>query len=216
MFKGRKEAGQKLALALAGFKNEKPVIIAIPRGGVEVGLYVSQLLEAPLSIMVVRKLPFPNNPESGFGAVAEDGTVFINEIASRALSSNTIEKIIKDQKEEIERRIKIIRKGKPLPELKGKTVILVDDGIAMGSTMRTAIMLCRNKGAKKIVVASPVAGPEIAAELSEIADDIVILEKPIFFQAVAQVYENWYDVGDKEVIDIMGKLPLGSRNLQGE
>jgi len=121
---------------------------------------------------------------------------------------DTIKKIIREQNAEVKRRIKILRKGQPLPEIKDRTVILVDDGIAMGSTMRAAIILCRNKGAKKVVVAAPVTAPSTAAEFKRIADDVVILEKPANFHAVAQVYRNWYDVSDQEVIGIMEKLQI--------
>ena len=103
------------------------------------------------------------------------------------------------------RRIDILRKGKSLPEIKDRTVILIDDGIAMGSTMRASIKLCKNRGAKKLVVAAPVAGRRVVDGVSKIVDEVVILEMPRFFQAVAQVYKNWYDVPDEEVIEILEK-----------
>lgn len=203
MFKDRKEAGQKLGKALEAYKECDGIVLAIPKGGVEVGYYVAKHLEAPLSMVVVRKLPLPENPEAGLGAIAEDGSIFFIERVSGWLSSDVTQRILKEQKQELYRRIEILREGKPLPVITGKIVILVDDGIAMGSTMQVAIMLCKNKKAKKIVVASPVAGPSTAAELAEVVDEIVILEKPPFFRAVAEVYENWYDVSDDEVINIM-------------
>jgi putative phosphoribosyl transferase len=215
MFEDRKEAGQKLAIALASYKNDKPIVLAIPRGGVEVGFYVADFLRAPLSIIMVRKLPFPYNSESGFGAIAEDGTVFLLGDASITVAPDTIKKIIKEQKDELKRRIKVLRNDEPLPEIKDRTVILVDDGIAMGSTMRAAIILCRNKGARKVVVAAPVTAPSTAAEFKRIADDVVILEKPANFNAVAQVYRNWYDVSDEEVIEIMGKLQINKEENHG-
>lgn len=98
-----------------------------------------------------------------------------------------------------------MRKGRPLPEIMDRTVILVDDGLAMGSTMRVSIMLCRNKHAKKIVVTVPVSGEDVAEEIGKMADELVVLEKPSFFYAVVQVYRHWYDVSDKEVADIMEK-----------
>jgi len=156
-------------------------------------------------MIISRKLPYPDNPEAGFGAMAEDGSTFIIDYAARGLSPDMIARIIKEQNQEIKRRITTLRGGKPLPEIAGRTIILVDDGIAMGSTMRAAISLCKNKKAKRIVVASPVAGRSTTAELAEIVDDVVILKKPVFFQAVAQVYTNWYDVSDQEVIQIMEK-----------
>ena len=101
--------------------------------------------------------------------------------------------------------VKILRGGRPLPNIRDKTVILVDDGLAMGSTMTTTIMCCRKKGAKKVVVAVPVSGKDVAARMEDLADEVRVLEKPVFFQAVAQVYRNWYDVSDEEVLDIMGQ-----------
>ena len=203
MFQDRQDAGQKLGEALKMYKKCEGIVLAIPRGGVEVGSYVAEYLEIPLSLVVVRKLPFPENPEAGFGAIAEDGSAFFVDRISSRLSSDVIQFILEEQKQELERRIQVLREGQPLPSITGKIVILVDDGIAMGSTMQAAIMLCKNKKAKKIVVASPVAGPSTAAELAEIVDEIVILEEPPFFRAVAEVYENWYDASDDEVINIM-------------
>ncbi|WP_369694344.1 phosphoribosyltransferase [Methanosarcina sp. KYL-1] len=154
---------------------------------------------------MARKLPFPDNPEAGFGAIAEDGSTFIFENAWSWLSGDAIEIIKAQQISEIERRVLTLRGGNPLPEITGRTVILIDDGIAMGSTMRAAIGLCKKKKAGKIVVAVPVAGREVTEEIAKIADEIVVLELPPFFRAVAQVYENWYDVSDAEVLDLLGK-----------
>lgn len=203
MFRDRKDAGRKLAHALTKYRDAGALVLAIPRGGVEVGYHVATYLNAQLSILVSRKLPYPNNPEAGFGAVAEDGSPFIFGDAASWLSEETIERTIRQQKEEIRRRIGVLRKGKPLPELAGSVVILVDDGIAMGSTVRAGILLCRKKEAAEVVVAAPVAGVSVARDLSALADDVVIVEKPSLFRAVAQVYSNWYDVPDEEVLEIM-------------
>lgn len=205
MFEDRKDAGEKLAKALVKYKDEDVLILSIPRGGVEVGYQVAKYLNADFSLIVTRKLPFPDNPESGFGAVAEDGSTFVYKSYTYYLSEETINKIIREQKQEIERRIDVLRKGRPLPEVQNKTVILIDDGIAMGSTMSASIKLCKNRKAKKIVVAAPVSGEEMADKLGKMVDEVVILEKPRFFQAVAQVYRNWYDVPDREVIEILEK-----------
>lgn len=203
MFKNRKDAGEKLAKALEKYRIENPIILAIPRGGVEVGLQVAAKLNTDFSLIISRKLPFPDNPEAGFGAVAENGSTFILENAHNWLSGETIERIKQEQIAEIERRIKALRGGNSLSELEGRTVILIDDGIAMGSTMRAAIELCKNRKARKIVVAVPVAGVEVAEELQKIVDELVVLEIPAYFRAVAQVYERWYDVSDEEVLDLL-------------
>ena len=203
MFEDRKDAGKRLAKALTKYRNKDVLILAIPRGGVEVAYKVAEYLNAELNLLVSRKLPFPSNKEAGFGAIAEDGSTFIFKDAYGWLSEEKIEEIKMEQIDEVRRRIEVLRQGKKLPEIKGRIVILIDDGLAMGSTMRAAIMLCKNKGAKKVVVAAPVSGEDIAREIEEIVDEIVILEKPVFFQAVAQVYKNWHDVTDSEVIEIL-------------
>jgi len=203
MFEDRKDAGKKLARALKKYKGKNALVLAIPRGGVEVGYHVAKYLNSDLSTIISRKLPYPSNPEAGFGAIAEDGSTFIFKDAVMWIPKETIDEITEKQKHEIQRRIEVLRKGEPLLEIINKIVILVDDGIAMGSTMRATIMLCKNKKARKIIVAAPVAGPEVAREIGKMVDEIVILEKPKFFQAVAQVYKNWYDVSDRDVIEIM-------------
>ena len=205
MFQDRKHAGQKLARALEEYKDKDALVLAIPRGGVEVGYQVAKHLIADFSIIVARKLPFPDNPEAGFGAVAEDGSTFIFRDAANWLSKKTIDNIIHRQRGETERRVSVLRKGEPLPEMVDRIVILVDDGIAMGSTMRAAINLCKKKKARKIIVAVPVSGEDVAEEIGEIVDELTVLAKPAFFRAVAQAYMNWYDVSDQEVIEIMEK-----------
>ncbi len=199
MFQDRNEAGKELGHALQKYKGEGTMVLAIPRGGVEIGDQVSRALEAPLSLLVTRKLPFPDNPESGFGAIAEDGSTFIFDEADYWLKEDTIKNIINEQKKEVRRRIENLRMGKPLPEIRGSTVILVDDGIAMGSTMRASIKLVQNRQAKRIIVGAPVSSPERKDEMQDLADEVIILETPADFRAVAQVYRNWYDLSDEEV-----------------
>ena len=203
MFHDRKDAGQKLAIALKKYENDNPLILAIPRGGIEVAYYVAQHLKAQMAPVVIRKLPLPYSPEAGFGAIAEDGSKIILDFAATSVTPEVIEIIIKQQKIEIEKRIQILRQGKPLPAISDRNVIVVDDGIAMGSTMRAAIKLCRNKKAKKIIAASPVAGPEAAADMKKIADEAVILETPHNFAAVSQVYQIWYDVPFDEALKFL-------------
>lgn len=126
--------------------------------------------------------------------------------AASTLPTAVVNEIIQQQTEEIERRIRVLRDGAALPALAGRTVVLVDDGIVMGSTVRAGIALCRKQDARRIIVASPVASPATADELTDLADDVVIVEKPRSFRAVAQVYQNWYDVPDEEVVAIMRKF----------
>jgi putative phosphoribosyl transferase len=213
VFKDREDAGKKLAEALEHYKGKRVLVFAIPRGGAEVGFQVARHLCADFAILVARKLPYPDNPEAGFGALAEDGSTIILKEASMWLPREKVKQIVFEQSEEIKRRVQVLRKGNPLPEITKRIVILVDDGLAMGSTMRAAIELCRKRNAKKIVVAVPVAGGRIAQEIDEIADETVILEVPEFFHAVAQVYLNWYDVQDEEVLEIMRKWERQGQRL---
>jgi putative phosphoribosyl transferase len=203
MFKDRKDAGEKLASALSRFKGKSLIVLAIPRGGIEVGCVVAQALKAPFSSLVARKLPFPDEPEAGFGAIAEDGSAVLLDGAGSWLSKESIDRIKNEQIREIKRRVALLRGGQPLPDIEGKTVILVDDGLAMGSTMLAAVAYCRNKKADKIVVAVPISGEDAARLVGNAADVLIILEKPAYFRAVAQGYENWYDVPDEEARNIL-------------
>ena len=151
MFDDRKDAGQKLGEHLSRYRGSDALVLAIPRGGVEVGYYVAEQLELPFSIVVVRKLPFPYNPEAGFGAVAEDGSIYLVDSAHRHIPRRIKEQIIEEQKQEIGRRMKVLRGDKPLPEISGKTVILVDDGIAMA---RTTMARCRPTSSSEASTAS--------------------------------------------------------------
>ena len=205
MFIDRTDAGIQLGKALLKYKGPDTIVLAIPRGGVEVGYQVAKALDAPLSLIIARKLPFPDNLEAGFGAVAEDGSIWLVPRFRSYLTQDTVEEIIADQTAEIRRRIDALREGQKLPDIKGRTVILVDDGIAMGSTMRASVKYCRNQEAGKVVVAAPVTGSDTAWDMKRIADDVVILDIPPYFRAVAQVYRNWYDVPDEEVLEIMSR-----------
>lgn len=203
MFKDRKDAGIKLADALQAYKDSGALVLAIPRGGVEIGYEIARALHTDFSLLICRKLPFPDDPESGFGAMAEDGSLYVNEMAALYVTDAERKQIVEEQTEEIKRRIETLREGEALPPIKGRTVILTDDGIAMGSTMHVAVELCRKQEAAKIVVAVPVAGEKSVRTFSGMADELVVLESPVPFYAVAQVYAHWCDVSDEEVMEIM-------------
>lgn len=201
-FKDRKDAGQKLAKGLENYRDGDVIVLAIPRGGTELGYEVAKHLNARFSLLVTRKLPLPHNPEAGFGAIAEDGSKVLVERTAKNVPEKKKEEIIQEQKKEVERRVERLR-GEALPDLRGETVILVDDGIAMGSTMRASIKMCRNQGAGKIIAAVPVSSPGVAEEIQKKVDELLVLERPRLFRAVAQAYENWHDVQDEEVIETM-------------
>ncbi len=205
MFRDRKNAALQLAKALEKYKGTGAIVLGIPRGGAETAYFVARHLHAELSLLVSRKLGHPNNPEYAIGAIAEDGSIYINETAQAGITDEIIERAIERQKEEIERRIKILRQGKPLPDLKKKTVLLVDDGIATGSTIFAAIRMCRKQGAANIVVAAPVSGREKKRQLLKEADEVVILETPDFYYGVSQDYEYFRNLSDQEALAFMEK-----------
>jgi putative phosphoribosyl transferase len=197
------DAGMKLADVLMEYKVRDPIVLAIPRGGVEIGYHVARSLDARFSMAVSRKMPFPENPEAGFGAIAEDGSMYLIPRVKGSIPETTIREIAREQKDEIKRRIAVLRGGKPLPSFSGETVIIVDDGIAMGSTMRATVAMCRNKKAEEIIVGAPVTSSRVKVDMERIADHVVILETPSNFFAVAQDYLNWYDVSDREVLSVL-------------
>ncbi len=205
IFKDRCDAGKRLALELQGYCNKNVLVLAIPHGGVEIGYYIAKNLNADFDIVISRKLPFPNNPESGFGAIAEDCTTYMIPQYADSLNRETIEKIIEQQKNEISKRIKKLRNDKPITNINGRTIIIADDGIAMGSTMMVSIMFCKNQNAKKIIAASPVSGIDTYNLIDSVADHTCILETPTFFRAVAESYANWSDVSANEAIKILEK-----------
>ncbi|MCU0356411.1 MAG: phosphoribosyltransferase [Cyclobacteriaceae bacterium] len=203
MFKDRKEGGQQLARVLRAYRDQQVLVLGIPRGGVETAYYVATELHAELSLVVCRKLGYPFNPEAAFGAMAEDGSLFIFEEARGQLPPEIIQSIVSRERREIARRIHKLRHDKPLPPIKGRTVILVDDGIATGATLFAAIELCRRQQAGKIIVAAPVSGHHVVHELKERCDEVVILTFPKNFFAVSQGYERFHDVDDETVIHLL-------------
>ena len=203
MFIDRKDGGQRLAEALEKYKDKNAIVLGIPRGGVETAYYVAKHLKADLSVLVSRKLGFPDNPEAAFGAIAEDGSLYLADIAQRYLPQETIATAIELQNQEIAKRIKLFRSGKPLPDVKNKTVILVDDGIATGATIFAAVEMCKNLKAKKIVAAAPIADEEVVAQLREKADEVVIVNIPYTYWAVSQGYQYFYDLSDEDVQQFM-------------
>ncbi|MDZ7806445.1 MAG: phosphoribosyltransferase family protein [Gracilimonas sp.] len=214
MFKNRKEAAIELARALEIYKNEDPLILAIPRGGVEIGYYIAKELECKWSVIIARKLGYPGQPETAFGAIAEDRSLFFNPRIRSQLTQNMIEEIIYKEEREIKRRIQIYRKGGLFPEIRGRTIIITDDGIATGATLFAIIEMCKKAGADKIIVAAPVSGPEIPELLLDIVYDVVILETPENFYAVSQAYEYFENLGDKEVLGFIERSKFKKESLK--
>ena len=204
MFKDRKDAAENLAKSLKKYSHEDVLVLGIPRGGVETAYYVAKKLKSEMSVVITRKLGFPGNPEAAFGAVAEDGSIYISE-AGKGLSQQTINSVLEQQKHEISRRVQKFRNGKPLPEMKGRTVIITDDGIATGATIFATIELCKKRKAAKIVVAAPVGGSEMEDILNSWVDDVVILEKPLFYRSVSQGYLDFQNLSDEDTVAFLNR-----------
>jgi putative phosphoribosyl transferase len=206
LFHDRTDAGRRLGSALAHYARRRDVaVLALPRGGVPVAYEVALLLQAPLDIFIVRKLGVPSEPELAMGAVASGGVRVLNQDVVRALeiSEQTIERVADRELEEIERRERIYREGRPAPSLAGRIAILVDDGLATGSTMRAAARALKLQKPTKIVVAVPVAAPATCAEIGREVDEIVCLATPEPFYAVGQWYQDFAQTTDEEVQELL-------------
>lgn len=208
VFEDREDAGRMLAKKLKSFKGKEPIILAIPSGGLPVGYAVARELNIPMDVIIPRKIQIPYNPEAGFGAVAPDGSTILNEPLVRELGLTGEEtKILAEQVlEEIERRNRKFRGDRPFPNLIGKTVILVDDGLASGYTMLAAIKSVKKQKPKGILVAVPTAPLSSARLVASQVDQLICLNirRGPFF-AVADAYQKWYDLKDGEVMEYIRK-----------
>ncbi|OQP63820.1 phosphoribosyltransferase [Niastella vici] len=205
MFYNRKQAALLLARELEKYKGENVIVLGIPRGGIETAYYLARELNAKLSTLIVHKLGYPGDPEFAFGAMAEDGTVYYNPYHKINLSQEMIDNIEEDQQREIEHRKRIFRESQVFPDIKDKTVIIVDDGVATGATIFAATRMCKKRGAAKIVVAAPVCSQRTENDLLHEADEVVMLEKPEHFSAVSQAYESFQNLSDQEALEFLEK-----------
>lgn len=207
-FFNRTEAGQFLAARLSSYANRDDLLIlALPRGGVPVGAEVAKRLNAPLDVFVVRKLGLPDRPELAIGAIATGGVRVTNRDVVNLLGvpDIVIDAVAAQEQEELARRERMYRDGLPPPEVKGKTVILVDDGIATGSTMLAAVAALRQLDAARIVVAAPVIAGSTYYQIRRAADDVAALIVPENFYAVGQWYEDFSQTSDEEVRALLGQ-----------
>lgn len=198
----RDDAGRQLARRLTQYRGEADaIVLALPRGGVPVGSAVARELGLPLDVLVVRKLGLPMDPELAMGAVASGGAVVLNADVLRHLppGSDAVERVKAREVAEVERRERAYRGGRAPLDVRGRLVIVVDDGLATGATMEAAVRALGSLGAYRIVVAAPVASPEAHERLSAAADDVVCLQVPAFFGAVGQCYVNFDQTSDDEV-----------------
>ena len=209
VFEDRFQAGELLAGKLEEYRgDENAYVLAIPAGGVQVAVKVAEGLGAPLDVVVTRKLHIPWNREAGFGAVSWDGLIFLNEplVASLRLTREEIDRCVAEEREAIDRRLKAFRGDKPFPDLRDKTAIVVDDGLASGFSMMTTLRALRSRGVREAVVAVPTAPVSAINLVKPHANRIICLNirsGPIF--AVADAYKVWYDLTDGEVIDVLEK-----------
>ena len=211
-YRDRREAGRYLAKKLADYAGRSDVLVlALPRGGVPVAYEVARALGSPLDVFLVRKLGVPGHEELAMGAIASGGLVLLNQEMVRALGigSNLINDVISTQRTELERRDRQYRGDRPPPDVRGKTVILIDDGLATGASMRAAIAALRQQHPARIVVAVPIAAPSTCAELGEEVDEIVCARTPEPFRAVGLWYDDFTQTTDEEVRDLLGRAREG-------
>jgi predicted phosphoribosyltransferase len=205
-FRNRAEAGRELATKLGKYANRRDVIVfGLPRGGVPVAYEVAKALGAPLDVFVVRKLGFPMHPELAMGAIASGGVRVVDDRLIRDFGITDVElaAVAREEERELERRELRYRDQRPFPDVRGKTAILVDDGLATGSTMRAAAVALRAQEPKQVVVAVPVAAVETCDEFRDEVDDVVCAVTPEPFYAVGLWYEDFSQTSDEEVHDLL-------------
>jgi putative phosphoribosyl transferase len=209
MFEDRRDAGRRLALELLRFKGHDPVVLALPRGGVPIGFEIAQALEAPLDLVLVRKIGAPFQPELAVAAVVdgEKMELVLNEDVLKALSLS--EDYVRQQAtrelEEIERRRRLYLEGRERVRIEGKTALVVDDGIATGATMRAALRAVRRRQPRRLILAVPVAPPETVESLRSEVDEVVCLATPDYLGAIGSFYADFRQVGDDEVHELLGR-----------
>jgi len=215
VFRDREDAGRQLAQRLGRYRLERPIVLALPRGGVPLAYQVAEALAAPLDVLPVRKLGCPGRSEIGIGAIALDGEPIWDWQAMRTLRVSEVDlaQIEAGERLELERQRRLFRGDRPMPDLRGRTVIIVDDGLATGATARAAIQAVRSLGAKRLVLAVPVGAPDAVAALWQQVDDLVCLVCPAPFIAVGLWYRDFGPVPDATVITL---LERAGRRMDGE
>jgi putative phosphoribosyl transferase len=201
----RVDAGRRLAARLERYRALSPLVLGIPRGGVPVAFEIARTLNAELDVLLVRKVGAPGDPEYGLGAVAEGGVVAVDERRARAVGTSRaeLEPVIRAELGEVADRARRFREGRPPPKPAGRTVVVVDDGVATGGTVEAGIAVVRAQRPSAVVVALGVAPPEAIARLRRLADDVVVALVPTFLEAVGQWYREFEPVDDREVVRLL-------------
>lgn len=214
-FTDRTHAGRLLAVRLSGMGLHRPVILALPRGGVPVGLEVARVLHAPLDLVLVRKIGAPWEKELAAAALAEgapDDIVFNEDVMTlRGLTPDRLDAAVEAERHEIRRRRELYMRGRHPVELTGRDAVLVDDGIATGASLRAAIRSVRHRHPARVIVAAPVAGAEAVEAIRLAADSVVCLATPQGFSAIGAFYDDFHQLSDQEVIDLMQAAPQDGR-----
>jgi predicted phosphoribosyltransferase len=209
-FRNRQDAGQKLAARLVAYKDEHPVILALPRGGVPVAAEAAAVLDAPLDLILVRKIGVPWQPELAMGAVVDGGAPLVvrNEsvIQLAGINSSEFKAICDEELAEIERRRQVYLGGRKRVDIEGRTAIVIDDGVATGATTRAALRATRMRKPKSLVLAVPVAPVDVIAEMRDEADEVVCLEEHEYFGSIGQYYSDFRQIEDDEVIDFLARF----------
>lgn len=205
VFEDRQDAGRRLAGMLERYRDDAPVVLAMPRGGVPVGYEVARALNAPLDVIVARKLGAPDQPELAIGAVAPGGARVLNELLVQRLGipDYYLERITEKETDEAERRLRYFRGGRPEPELQDRTAILVDDGLATGATARAAIRAVRERSPRRIVLAVPVCAAQSAEVIEPEVDALVCVERPGDLEAIGFWYRSFEQTPDEEVVRLL-------------
>lgn len=205
LFKDRKYAGIELAKVITKFAGDKPVILALPRGGVIIGYEIAKALNSSLDVIVARKIGLPHNKEFGIGAIAEDDVRLLDKqvIDRIGIPNHLLEEIIAEEKKELDRRIQLYRKNKPLPNLKNKTAIIVDDGLATGLTAKAAIAVIKKQKPKRLIFACPVCAYDAAQDIRFLVNEVVCLATPLNLVAIGRWYNRFEQVSDKRVLELL-------------
>lgn len=210
-FMNRSHAGRKLARRLDHLKSERAVVLGLPRGGIPVGFEVARRMSAPLEVLLVRKLGAPLQPELAIGALGEGGIQIINEDRVRRLriGSDHIDRLVRQERNEMTRQAEVFRQGRPAVDLAGKVAVIIDDGIATGSTALAACAIARGMGADRVVMAAPVAPCDASAIFSEAADEFVAFSTPRRFSAIGHFYADFRPTPDHQVVELLERARHG-------